>query len=261
MAPPMRPKIMAPRSPSLADGGFDQEDAVECGEDADGGEREADGAVGPAIAVVGVDDVDVHQGLLGDVAEQEKRRRWQIMLAWRMRVREPTGLARLQEKGLRMLFGEGLGEDKEAVEAVEEREPGGDPEGQAGVDVAEDAAEGGAEDEADAEGCIEHAEGGGAAFARGDVGHVGHGGGNAGGGEAGDDAAEEEPVEGGRPGHEDVVEAEAEVGEEDDGAAAEAVGERPENGGEEELHGGEDGAEDAEHLAALELVAVEEAGR
>ena len=106
---------------------------------------------------------------------------------------------------------------------------------------------GGAEDEADAEGGVQHAEGGGAFFARGDVGHVGHGGGDAGGGEAGDDAAEEEPAERGSPGHQQVVEAEAEVGEQDDGAAAEAVGERAEDGREEELHDGEDGAEEAEH--------------
>ena len=39
---------------------------------------------------------------------------------------------------------------------------------------------------------------------------------------AGDDAAEEEPVERWSPGHEEVVEAEAKVGEQDDGAAADS---------------------------------------
>ena len=67
---------MAPRSPSLATDRFDEECSVDDGADADDGEREADGAVGPVVAVVGVDDVDVHQDLLGDVAEQEHGRRW-----------------------------------------------------------------------------------------------------------------------------------------------------------------------------------------
>jgi hypothetical protein len=62
-----------------------------------------------------------------------------------------------------------------------------------------------------------------AALARGDVCHVGHGGGDAGGGEARDDAADEEPTESWGPGHEEVVEAEAEVGEQDDRATAETV--------------------------------------
>ena len=32
---------------------------------------ETDGAVGPVVTVVGVDDVDVHEGLLRDVAEEK----------------------------------------------------------------------------------------------------------------------------------------------------------------------------------------------
>src|ERR1700761_9117941 len=40
---------------------FDEEGSVKDGEDADGGEGEAHGAVGPAVAVVCVDDVDVHK--------------------------------------------------------------------------------------------------------------------------------------------------------------------------------------------------------
>src|SRR3981081_651973 len=43
------------------------------------------------------------------------------------------------------------------------------------------------------------------------------------------------------------------------GGAAEAVGERADDGGEEELHGGEDGAEEAEHLCGGGGVAVEKA--
>ena len=231
----------------FCDDGFDEKCAVDDGADADGGEREADGAVGPVVAVVGVDDVDVHERLLGDVTEQEDGGDGDHAAVAAEKGEGADGIGAGPGEGAAVFFGEGFGQDEETVESVDEREAAGDPEGQARVDVAEQTTDGGAEDEADPEGCVQHAEGGGAALARSDVGHVGHGGGDAGGGEAGDDAAEEEPVECGGPGHEEVVEAEAEVGEQDDGAAAEAVGERADDGGEEELHGGEDGAEEAEH--------------
>ena len=71
MAPPMRPRVMAPRSPMRATTGLTRHSAVDGGEDADDGEGEADGAVGPVVAIVGVDDVDVHQRLLRDVAEEK----------------------------------------------------------------------------------------------------------------------------------------------------------------------------------------------
>ena len=89
--------------------------------------------------------------------------------------------------------------------------------------VAQNTAHGRAEDEAGTEGRGEHSEGCGTLFVRCDVGHVGHGGGDGRCGEAGDDAADEEPGKRGGPGHHEVVCAEAEVAEEDDGAAAEAV--------------------------------------
>ena len=102
------------------------------------------------------------------------------MEPWRRRESEPTGLARRHEKGLRFWSGKRLGQDEDSVEAVDEREGAGDQEGQAGVDGAEEASNGGAEDEAEAEGCAQHAERGGAAFAGSDVGYVGHRSGNAG---------------------------------------------------------------------------------
>ncbi len=138
---------------------------------------------------------------------------------------EPTGLARRQEKGLRFSGFERFGQDEEAVHAVDQAERAGDPEGQARVDAAEDAAEGRAEDEAHAERGAEHAEGSGALFVRGDIGHVGHGRWHARRRQARDDATEEEPAERRGEGHDDVVEAEAEVREQDDGPAAVAVGE------------------------------------
>ncbi len=206
------------------DHGFDEKRTVDDGADADDGKREADGAVGPVVAIVGVDDVDVHEDLLGDVAEQENGGDGDHACGTEQGERA-DGVGAGPGEGTAVFFRKGFGQDEETVEAVDEREGSGDPEGKARVDVAEKSSDGGTEDEACAEGSVQHAEGGGAALAGGDVGHVGHGGGDAGRGEARDDAAEKEPVECGGPGHEDVVEAEAKVGEQHHGAAAEAVGE------------------------------------
>ena len=74
------------------------------------------------IAVVGVDDVDVHQRLLGEVAEEEDGGEAEHAGVARRSEREPTGLARFQEKGLRCSERERFGQDEEAVEAIEEAE-------------------------------------------------------------------------------------------------------------------------------------------
>lgn len=211
------------------------------------------------VTVVGVDDVDVHQNLLGDVTEKKNRGDTDHAGMAAEQGERADGVGARPGEGAAVLQGEGFGQDEEPIESVDKREAAGGPEGKARVDVAEQATDGGAEDEAGSEGCVQHAKGGGAALARGDVGHVGHGGGDAGGGEAGDDASEEEPVECRGPSHDEVVEAEAEVGEKYERAAAEAVGERADDGGEEELHGGEDRAEEAEESGRAGGVAVEEA--
>ena len=102
--------------------------------------------------------------------------------------------------------------------------------------VAEESADGRADDEAHAKGGSEVAELLCAVFGRRDVGDVGEGAGDVGGGDSGDDASDQEPFEGRREGHEDVVEAESEAGDEDDRAAAETVGPRAEDGRKNELH-------------------------
>src|SRR6185503_326880 len=78
-------------------------------------------------------------------------------------------------------------------------------------------------------------------------------------GGAGDKATEEQDGDGRRDRHDDVVETEAEVGEQDDRTAPEPVGERALHWREHELHQGErrpEYAEDrrgARHVAALQL--------
>src|SRR5260370_24913867 len=98
-----------------------------------------------------------------------------------------------------------LGENEQTVHGVREDERGGGPERKAEIDVAEESAHGRADDESHAEGSGEIAELLGAFFGGSDVGYVSEGTGNVGGGDAGDDAADEQPFERGREGHEDVV--------------------------------------------------------
>src|SRR5713226_5575157 len=109
-----------------------------------------------------------------------------------------------------------FGKNEETVGGVGEAESGGSPEGKAQVDVAEESADRGADGEAHAEGGREITGLRGALVGGSDVGDVSEGAGNVGGGDAGDDAADEKPFERGREGHEDVVQAEAETGNEND---------------------------------------------
>ena len=199
------------------------EAAVDDGEDADDAERDAGGADAPVVAVVGVEDVDVHERLLGEVAADKDSGEQHERLRTGEHGEGADGVGTFPGERIAVFLGEGLGQDEGSVEAVEQREAGGDEEGQARVDAAKNSAHGGAEDEADTEGRGEHTEGCGAFFVWSDVGHVGHCGGDGGGGEPRDDSADEEPGEGRGPGHHEVVGAEAEVGEQDDGAAAEAI--------------------------------------
>ena len=88
--------------------------------DADGREREADGAVGPVVAVVGVDDVDVHQGLLRDVAEEENGSDGDHAGVATEQGEGADGVGASPREGAAVLLGEGFGQDEEAVEAVDE---------------------------------------------------------------------------------------------------------------------------------------------
>ena len=96
--------------------------------------------------------------------------------------------------------------------------------------------EGGAEDEAEPEGDAHEPVVAGAGLGGRHVGDVGVGGGDAGPHDPGDGAAQEEPADGGREALHEVVDAEPEQRAEDDGPAAEAVGEGAEDRCAQELH-------------------------
>ena len=55
----------------FGDDGLNKQCSVDGSTDPDGREGEANGTVGPVVAIVGIDDVDVHQDLLRDVSEKQ----------------------------------------------------------------------------------------------------------------------------------------------------------------------------------------------
>ncbi len=110
---------MVLRSPSFATTGLTSKRSVDDGEDADGGEREAYGAGGPVVAVVGVDDVDVHERLLRDVSEEKNGGDGQHGAALEQRERADW-IGALPGEGAAVLVREGFGQNEEAVESVDE---------------------------------------------------------------------------------------------------------------------------------------------
>ena len=154
---------------------------------------------------------------------------------------------------------QGLGQDEVAVQRVGEAQARRHPERQAQVDATENAAHRRAHDESQSEGRAQHAEFRGALRGWRDVGDVGAGRGVAGRSDAGDEAADEQPAQRGRHGHQDVVETEAEIRREDHRAPAEMVRGGADDGREDELHGGPQRAEQshvpgrAGHVAVLEM--------
>jgi hypothetical protein len=95
------------------------------------------------VAVVGVDDVDVHQDLLGDITAQEDCGDGDHAAVTEQGERA-DGIGAGPGKAASVFFGERFGEDEETVKSVDEREAACDPEGKARIDVSEQAADGGA---------------------------------------------------------------------------------------------------------------------
>ena len=152
-----------------------------------------------------------------------------------------------------------LRQDEIAVGRIGQTEGGGDPERQARIEAAENAAERRPQHEADAERGADHAEGGGALVGLGHVGNVGVGGGEARRGDAGNNAPDEQPGQARCQRHQDVVEPVPGHGDEQHRAAAEAVGQCAEHRREHELHQCPGGGEEPEDLGRPPGVAAEHA--
>ena len=148
--------------------------------------------------------------------------------------------------------------DQEPVEAVEQAQARRDPERQARIVAAGNAADRRPEHEAGAERDAEHAEQRRALVRLGDVGDIGIAGRDAGGANAGDDPPDEQPGQRRRQRHQDVVEAEPEIRQQDHRPPSEAIRQRAVDRREQELHQRPGGAEQAEIVGAADRVAADE---
>ncbi|MFO1402576.1 MAG: hypothetical protein U1F30_15410 [Steroidobacteraceae bacterium] len=222
-------------------------------------QRGTDHAIVPAVAQVRVQHEHRHVHLVRDEAEEaDGRQREQLAVRSQQAQRaDRVGLAPV-EPPAPVLRCQRLGQHQQAVQRAAEAERRGRPERQPRIARAEPAAERRPDDEADAEGRAEQAVGPRPLGRRGDVADVGRGGRHAGRGDARDDPAEEQPGDGRRQRHDDVVDAEAEIGEQDHRAAAVAVREQAEERRAAELHQRPGGAEQAEVVRGARDVAAGE---
>ncbi len=154
---------------------------------------------------------------------------------------------------------QGFRQHQQAVEPVEQAQGPRDPERQARIDLAEQAAQGRTQDEAEAEGRADHAEGPCPLFRRGDVGDVGVGGGIAGRGDPRHDAADEQPGQARGQGHHQIVHRQAEVGSQDDRPPPEPVRQGAQQRRADELNHREHGGEHPEPGRRAGGVAAQEA--
>jgi len=220
--------------------------------------READRALVPAVTGHQVEDVDARQAGVGDVHEEvDAGEPQQLRLRAQQRERAERIGAPPREGGA-ALGRQRFRQHQQSVERIGETEHSGDPERQARIDAAGEAAERGAEHEAHPEGDTQQTEARRALLGRRDVGHIGVGGGDARRGDAGDHAPDEQPPQVWRERHQDVVEPEPEIGEQDQRPAPEAVGQHAMQRREQELHQRRDRAEDAIDLGRARIVAGEE---
>ena len=129
-------------------------------------------------------------------------------------------------------------QDEAAEGEIQQRQGGGDEEGRAGTEGAEQAADGRPQDEPRPERRADEPEVLRASVGRADVGEVGIGGRVRRAGHAGDGPPGEQPDESGRDTHDQIIEAEREQREQDHRSASEAIAQVAEHRSAEELHHG-----------------------
>ena len=126
---------------------------------------------------------------------------------------------------------------EEAIEGIGETQRSGSPERKPQIDIAKIPAHGRTDDEAEAERRADQAELFWPFFRRSDIGDVSETCGHVGSGNAGDDPADKQPAERRSESHKNVVDAQAKTGDEDDGAAPEAIRPGAQERRENKLHG------------------------
>ncbi len=196
---------------------------------------------------------------MGELHEEEHRGDAVELAVGAQELERPHGIGPLPRKRRALVLRERFRQHEVAVGGVGERERPGHPERQARVDAAQHAAESWPEGEAQPEPGADHAEGGRSLLLRSDVGDVGERGRDTRRGDARDHAPDEEPGEVRGKRHEEVVQPQAEAGDEDHRPAAEAVRDRAQERHEHELHQPPRRAEDAVDRGRARRVAALEA--
>ena len=222
-------------------------------------QRQTDRGLIPAIAIGGVQHEGRRQRDMRDVgAEPHHRERAErAVRAEQPHRAERVGAAPAERRA--PFLGQRFRQHEEAIGGIGEAERRRHPERQPRIDAAEQTADRGPDDETDPERGADLAEHRGA-FLRGrNVGDIGKRGGDAGRSDAGDHAADEQPDQRWRQRHQHVVEAKAEIGEQDHRTAAEAIGQGAQQRRCEELHQRPGGAEQTVDARRISGVVVGEA--
>ena len=202
------------------------------------GQRIADVAVAPGIAIFRIEGPHGRKGILSEVVESDDDGE-SGQLGMRTKKTESSERIGHMPSGFCAAFArKRLGKDEKAVDRVGETEACGGPKRKTQIDIAQLAADGGTNYEAKSKCGADEAEGLGAFFRRGNIGDVGEGGGNVRSGDAGNEPADEKPTERGGERHKDIVGGKSEAGNKNNRAAAKAVRPRAEQRGKNELHGG-----------------------
>ena len=116
----------------------------------------------------------------------------------------------------------------------------------------------GEQSEAQSEGRAQHAKAGGALFRRGYVGDISAGGRKTGRGDTGNQPPDKQEPKVRRQRHQDIVQPQPKIGQDDHRPAAEPVGQRAQHRLEDELHEGPEETEIADDMRGADGIAVEE---
>ena len=163
-------------------------------EHADHGQHPRDFARSPLEAVVGKQHEHAGIDVVRQVGQQHHQRQAEHLRIALEQQDRAKGIGMRPVEARRAFFhGQGFGQHQPAVEEVEQREAGCEPERQAQVDFPQQPANQWSDDETQAEGRADHAERLGALLRRGDVRDVGVGRGEAGRGDAGNDPPHHQP--------------------------------------------------------------------
>src|SRR2546425_5348265 len=121
------------------------------------------------------------------------------------------------------LAGQRLGQDEKTIHCIGKAESGGNPKGKTWIKVAQQTADRRSHNKPKSKCGAQHSESSGAFVWRSDIGDISSSGRDTCRSDTGDDSADKQPTERRRDGHKDVIQAEPEIGKQNDWPTAEAV--------------------------------------